>query len=202
MPPAQFARQSIRLQFDKDVHFGDDVSIILAKAGGDIIDTVTLRYRIDADGQNPLGSTQNETYAGGPEVGSWITVPMTRRAFPTGNVFNDPSISFTVLPQAIAEQFSAHVSGLSDVLLDYRPGVGIRLAPHSGGRGLARTGVKQIHLLATQRLVKRDHAFLSCLQLSSRIPIFHLHIHRYISKMLKRIWASIVAISESSGTTL
>lgn len=42
-PPAQFARQSIRLQFDKDVHFGDDISVTLAKAGGDIIDTVTLR---------------------------------------------------------------------------------------------------------------------------------------------------------------
>ena len=42
-PPAQFARQSIRLQFDKDVHFGDDISILLAKAGGDVIDTVTLR---------------------------------------------------------------------------------------------------------------------------------------------------------------
>ena len=43
MPPAQFSRQTIRLQFDKDIHFGDDASITLAKAGGDIIDTITLR---------------------------------------------------------------------------------------------------------------------------------------------------------------
>lgn len=49
MPPAQFARQTIRLQFDKDVHFGDDASIILAKAGGDVIDTITLRVDWPAD---------------------------------------------------------------------------------------------------------------------------------------------------------
>ena len=40
------------------------------------IDTVRLRYRIDLDGQNPLGSIQNETYAGGAEVGAWQAMPM------------------------------------------------------------------------------------------------------------------------------
>jgi hypothetical protein len=40
---AQYAHQTILLQFDKDVHFGDDATIILAKAGGDILNTVTLR---------------------------------------------------------------------------------------------------------------------------------------------------------------
>ncbi len=83
------------------------------------VDTVVLRYRTDADGQNPLGSTENETYAGGAGVGAWQTVPMARRAFPAGNVYNDPSINFSVMPQYIAEQFTAHVSGLEDVLLDY-----------------------------------------------------------------------------------
>ena len=41
--PAQYAHQTVLLQFDKDVHFGDDASIILAKAGGDILNTITLR---------------------------------------------------------------------------------------------------------------------------------------------------------------
>lgn len=83
------------------------------------VDTVVLKYRIDADGHNPLASTQNETYAGGPEVGAWLSLPMTRRAFPTGNVLNDPSIVFSVLPTHIAEQFTAQVAGLSDKLVDY-----------------------------------------------------------------------------------
>lgn len=83
------------------------------------VDTVRLVYRVDADGENPLASTQNETYAGGAEVGAWQAAAMTRRAFPKGNLFNDPNISFTVLPTYIAEQWSAHVTGLTDVLVDY-----------------------------------------------------------------------------------
>ena len=38
---------------------------------------VTLKWRVDADGENPLASTQNETYAGGPEVGTWNSVAMS-----------------------------------------------------------------------------------------------------------------------------
>lgn len=83
------------------------------------MDTCRFVYRLDADGQNPLASTQNETYAGGPEVGAWQVAAMSRRAFPTGNFLNRSDINFTVLPTAIAEQWSAHVSGLSDVLVDY-----------------------------------------------------------------------------------
>jgi len=47
--PAQYAHQTILLQFDKDVHFGDDATIILAKAGGDILNTVTLRVDWPSD---------------------------------------------------------------------------------------------------------------------------------------------------------
>lgn len=83
------------------------------------VDSVRLLYRVDADGANPLASSQNETYAGGPEVGPWQAAPMARRAFPAGNVFGDPGIDFTVMPAYVAEQWTAHVSGLADVLLDY-----------------------------------------------------------------------------------
>lgn len=41
--PAQYAHQTVLLQFDKDVHFGDDATIVLAKAGGDVLNTLTLR---------------------------------------------------------------------------------------------------------------------------------------------------------------
>ena len=81
--------------------------------------SVTLKYRIDADEVNPLASHQNETYAGGPEVGPWISVPMTLRDFPAANVFNDPDIDFFEMPQYIADQYHAKLTGLSDVLIDY-----------------------------------------------------------------------------------
>ena len=64
-PPAQFARQSIRLQFDRDIHFGDDASIVLARAGGDIIDTVTLRVDWPTDmptNTNPVSVNGVTTY--------------------------------------------------------------------------------------------------------------------------------------------
>jgi glycosyl hydrolase family 57 len=83
------------------------------------ISKLTLKYRVDADGQNPLLSTQNETYQGGTEVGTWTDLPMTRRNFPAGNFFNDPGIDFFVMPQNIAEQWYVEVIGLRDTLIDY-----------------------------------------------------------------------------------
>ena len=40
---------------------------------------VVLKVRADNDGVNSLGTTHNETYAGGGDVGGWVTVPMTKR---------------------------------------------------------------------------------------------------------------------------
>ena len=80
---------------------------------------VDLKYRIDADGANPMASDQNETYAGGAEVGPWQTISMIFRAFPDGNFFNDPAIDFSVLPDYIADEYYAQVAGLSEVLVDY-----------------------------------------------------------------------------------
>ena len=40
---------------------------------------VVLKVRLDNDGVNSLGTTHNETYAGGADVGGWISVPMTKR---------------------------------------------------------------------------------------------------------------------------
>ncbi len=44
--------------------------------------SVKVKARIDNDGMNPLDSNQNETYAGGNEVGGWVTITMTKRALP------------------------------------------------------------------------------------------------------------------------
>ena len=72
---------------------------------------VTLKWRVDADGDNPLDSIQNETYAGGSEVGDWNSVSMsaTDRTPPSG-----------ILPATVrAKRFGAHILDQTDVLIDY-----------------------------------------------------------------------------------
>jgi len=44
---------------------------------------------------------------------------MTRRAFPAGNVHNDPGIDFFVMPRRIADEYWARLEGFENVLLDY-----------------------------------------------------------------------------------
>ena len=83
------------------------------------IESATLKYRLDLNGENPLSSNQNETYAGGNEVGSWISLPMNSRVFPKDNVTNNPNISFFILPTKIATQYYAKISGVSEKLVDY-----------------------------------------------------------------------------------
>ncbi len=74
--------------------------------------SVTLYWRVDADGANPLDSIQNETYAGGPEVGPWNPVPMTATPLPP------PQNG--VLPATYrADRYAASVTGQTNVLIDY-----------------------------------------------------------------------------------
>ncbi len=81
--------------------------------------SIELKYRADNDGVNPLSSNENEIYAGGQEVGTWLSIPMTERVFPKGNITNDPEIDFFVLPTHIANEYYAEIQGLSEVLVDY-----------------------------------------------------------------------------------
>lgn len=83
------------------------------------IQTAVLKYRVDVDGENPLSSNQNETYAGGNEVGPWQSINMSMRVFPKTNVTNNPEIDFFVLPDYIANLYYAEITGLSDTLVDY-----------------------------------------------------------------------------------
>jgi len=92
---------------------------------------VTLKVRIDLDGTNPLGSNQNETYAGGTEVGPWTAIPMVKRALPkTREALNAAAANsqidyFITAPEdAVADYYfakisDAHVSGFRGKLLDY-----------------------------------------------------------------------------------
>lgn len=81
--------------------------------------SVNLKYRVDFDGENPLTDNENDTYAGGSGVGDWQTLSMTQRVFPAGNVTNNPEIDFFEMPNAIADEYYATISGLSDTLVDY-----------------------------------------------------------------------------------
>ncbi|MFM7809125.1 MAG: carbohydrate-binding protein, partial [Planctomycetota bacterium] len=81
--------------------------------------SVTLKWRVDADGANPLSSNQNETYAGGAEVGAWTSVAMTVTDFPAGNVLNDGGIDFFEMPGAVAKRCVGRVTGLANKLVDY-----------------------------------------------------------------------------------
>lgn len=83
--------------------------------------SATLYWREDLDGTNPLASTQNETYAGGSEVGAWNAVAMATRPFPSGNVYGWGGLEAYAFesPGHIAEHLSAQVPPRPETLLDY-----------------------------------------------------------------------------------
>lgn len=83
------------------------------------LQNIQLKYRLDNDGINPLTDNDNDTYAGGSGVQSWNSIAMTERIFPTGNITGNPDINFFILPDYIANEYYAQVSGLSDTLVDY-----------------------------------------------------------------------------------
>ena len=83
------------------------------------IQSAVLKYRVDVDGTNPIASNQNETYAGGSEVGSWFSKTMNERIFPKDNITNNPDVSFFMLPDQIANLYWAEINGISEKLLDY-----------------------------------------------------------------------------------
>jgi hypothetical protein len=83
------------------------------------IQNITLKIRVDADGANPLNDNANETYAGGTGVGSWISIPMTRRSMPKNDPTGNANLNFFVLPNQISDYCWAKVTGYRGALLDY-----------------------------------------------------------------------------------
>ena len=77
------------------------------------VQSATLKWRKDLDGQWPMSSTQNETYAGGSEVGAWQSVAMTDDYWPPNKGSNVPD------PVNRAKRYRGTVSGQSDALIDY-----------------------------------------------------------------------------------
>ena len=83
------------------------------------IQSIELKYRVDNDGINPLNENDNDTYAGGPGVGPWQSKAMTERVFPAGNVTNNPDIDFFIMPNYMANEYYAEVTGFDEQLVDY-----------------------------------------------------------------------------------
>ncbi|KAF0200069.1 MAG: hypothetical protein FD170_3787 [Bacteroidetes bacterium] len=104
------------------------------------IQSAILKYRIDNDGVNPVSSSNNETYAGGPEVQAWQNITMTYRNFPTGNVTNNPEISFFILPDYIAGLYYSEITGISETLLDYY----VEMTDMSGN--LTKTPIQHVYV--------------------------------------------------------
>jgi hypothetical protein len=93
------------------------------------IDSVQLKIRLDNDGINTLTSNQNETYAGGPEVAGWISIPMTRRPLPNSQsalnaAANNGQINYFITPPELADYYyakvtNANVPDFKGKLVDY-----------------------------------------------------------------------------------
>jgi hypothetical protein len=79
------------------------------------LSAIRLFYRTDLDGQNPIGSIQNETFAGGGEVSAWTQLAMTNSW--------DPAVkgpdNIVPSPTYRAQKYTGRITGLSQVLVDY-----------------------------------------------------------------------------------
>ena len=93
------------------------------------IASVQLKVRLDYDGVNSAANNQNETYTGGPEVGPWISIPMTRRALPNTQTAlnaaaNNSEINYFITPPELADYYfakvtDANLAGFRGKLIDY-----------------------------------------------------------------------------------
>jgi len=93
------------------------------------IGAVTLKVRIDGDSTNSMSTTHNETYAGGADVGSWISIPMTMRTLPNDQTSlnaaaSNGQINYFITPPELADYYfakitDANVAGFRGKLLDY-----------------------------------------------------------------------------------
>jgi hypothetical protein len=85
---------------------------------------VKLFVRADKDGYNPVDSIQNETFAGGDEVGEWMEIPMTKKTLPKTTAdlnaaASDGDINYEYEPAEIADYYFAKVTQFRGQLVDY-----------------------------------------------------------------------------------
>ena len=95
------------------------------------ITNIVVKVRTDNDGTNSTGNNQNETYAGGADVGGWVSVPMTKRVLPNTAAAltaaaNNSKISYfsQALSPEVADYYFAKITdgalpGFRGKLIDY-----------------------------------------------------------------------------------
>lgn len=95
------------------------------------ITSMVLKVRKDNDGVNSLANNQNEVYADGADVGSWISVSMTKRVLPGDRTSlnaaaNNSQIDYFITPptNGLADYYFAKITDASVTnfrgkLLDY-----------------------------------------------------------------------------------
>lgn len=93
---------------------------------------VKLKWRVDLDGENPIASIQNETFAGGAEVGAWNEVAMS-----SADVAPQDGV---LAPTYRALRWSAMVTGQHDVLIDYY------VEAQDGAGNLARSDIQHVYV--------------------------------------------------------
>ena len=74
------------------------------------IQSVKLKFRTDKDGVNALLTNDNETFGGGLDVNNWQELAMTEKAIAS---------KLSLQPTYKANEFSAQITGLDNVLVDY-----------------------------------------------------------------------------------
>jgi len=93
------------------------------------VESISVKVRVDSNGVNTMANDQNETYAGGADVGSWIAIPMTKRVLPKTQAelnaaANHGEIDYFITSSELADYYFAkitdgNVSGFRGKLLDY-----------------------------------------------------------------------------------
>jgi hypothetical protein len=93
------------------------------------VTNMTLKVRMDGDGVNAMANDQNETYAGGSDVGGWVSLAMTKRMLPNSQAAlnaaaNNSQINYFITPPELADYYFAKINeatlpGFEGKLLDY-----------------------------------------------------------------------------------
>ena len=72
--------------------------------------SVTLKYRLDDDGELPVDAAANDTYSGGSGVGAWTSLACTG---------SDIVSTTDPLPLYRAQRYAAQITGITHSLVDY-----------------------------------------------------------------------------------
>lgn len=114
------------------------------------ITNIVLKVRKDGDGVNTMANNQNETYAGGSDVGSWVSIAMTKRILPntasaltaaanTGGVkYFSQALSPEVADYYWAKVSDATVPDFRGKLLDYY------IEAHDGRGNLHKSDIQHV----------------------------------------------------------